>query len=255
MATTLCGAQFEQIAPPLDASAAAWSDWVAALATWKGEARANSSWPSPFYADKGLAWARTSFLQPQTMLHDRSLFDNTKEKGGGEGWTVDRYLDDLEARYGGVDSVLLWHSYPNIGVDDRNQFDMMDSLPGGRSGVRKLVAAFHTRSVRVLLPYNPWDQGTRNTGAADHETMVRAVIDVGADGFNGDTMPGINSSFMAVASELGKPLAFEPEFGMENISDLKHDVMSWGYWNYTPSATLAPAVSACNLTSNLPRCL
>ena len=124
--------------------------------------------------------------------------------------------------------------------------------------MRKLVKAFHARNVRVLLPYNPWDQGTRNTGtcvdalcfgytcrrlidlpplagAADHETMVRAVIDVGADGFNGDTMPGINSSFMDVAKELGKPLAFEPEFGMNNISDIRHDVMSWGYWNYTPS--------------------
>ena len=94
----------------------------------------------------------------QTMLHDRYLFDESKERGGGEGWTVDTYLDDLEQRYGGVDSVLLWHSYPNIGVDDRNQFDMLDSLPGGRDGVRRLVAAFHARGVRVLLPYNPWDQ-------------------------------------------------------------------------------------------------
>ena len=87
-ATTLCATQFEQIAPPADSSAAAWSSWVAALAPWKAEARSNSSWPSPFYADDHLAWARTSFLQPQTMLHDRLLFDNSKEKGGGEGWTV-----------------------------------------------------------------------------------------------------------------------------------------------------------------------
>ena len=98
------------------------------------------------------------------MLHDRYLFDESKERGGGEGWTVDAYLDDLEQRYGGVDSVLLWHSYPNIGIDDRNQFDMLDSLPGGRSGVRRLVADFHARGVRVLLPYNPWDQ-VRHTSA------------------------------------------------------------------------------------------
>ena len=80
--------------------------------------------------------------------------------------------------------------------------------------------------------------------------MVRAVIDVGADGFNGDTMPGINASFMEVASKLGKPLAFEPEFGMNNISDLAHDVLSWGYWNYTPSASLAPAVSSYKFVEN-----
>ena len=46
-------------------------------------------------------------------------------------WTVDKYLDDLVARYGGVDAVLLWQGYPNIGVDDRNQYDLLRSLPGG----------------------------------------------------------------------------------------------------------------------------
>ena len=27
-----------------------------------------------------------------------------------------RYLDDLTQRYGGIDSVLVWPSYPNLGI-------------------------------------------------------------------------------------------------------------------------------------------
>ena len=47
------------------------------------------------------------------MLHDRYLFDRETNA-----WTVDRYLDDVEERYGGIDSVLVWQFYPNSGVDD-----------------------------------------------------------------------------------------------------------------------------------------
>ena len=32
--------------------------------------------------------------------------------------------------------------YPNIGIDDRNQFDMLDSLPGGIDSFRQLVNDF-----------------------------------------------------------------------------------------------------------------
>lgn len=64
-------------------------------------------------------------------------------------WTVDRWLQDVDLRYGGVDSVLLWHSYPNIGVDDRNQFQMLQSLPD----FPQLVRDFHRRGVKVLVPY------------------------------------------------------------------------------------------------------
>ena len=46
------------------------------------------------YDDQRLSWARTSFIQPQMMLHDKFIFDRTKNI-----WTVDKYLNDLKDRY------------------------------------------------------------------------------------------------------------------------------------------------------------
>ena len=71
-------------------------------------------------------------MQPQMMVHDRYFYDPASGK-----YTVDRYLDDLEKRYGGIDAVLIWSTYPNMGVDDRNQLQMVESMPGGIEGVQQ----------------------------------------------------------------------------------------------------------------------
>jgi hypothetical protein len=61
-----------------------------AVSAWRGETRAALGLPSKWYDDQRLAWAATSFLQPQAMLHDRLLFNGSLERGGGEGpWRAD----------------------------------------------------------------------------------------------------------------------------------------------------------------------
>ena len=67
-----------------------------------------------------MQWTQSSFIQPQMMVHDRYFYDPVAGR-----YTVDRYLDDLEKRYGGIDAVLIWPTYPNMGIDDRNQHEMV----------------------------------------------------------------------------------------------------------------------------------
>jgi hypothetical protein len=49
-----------------------------------------------------LKWTQSSFFQPHMMAHDRYFYDPVAHR-----YTVDRYLDDLRKRYGGIDAVLV----------------------------------------------------------------------------------------------------------------------------------------------------
>ena len=140
--------------PPIPRNMTSWYDWITALIDYRHTALNALSYNSSHYDSPASTFIRRLFIQPQAMIHDRYLYSPDT------GYTVDRYLDDVTARYGGIDAVLLWHSYPNIGVDARNQFDMLRSLPGYPTQVKAAVDRFHARGVRVLLPFNPWDTGT-----------------------------------------------------------------------------------------------
>ncbi|HUO13741.1 MAG TPA: formylglycine-generating enzyme family protein [Verrucomicrobiae bacterium] len=165
-------------------------------------------------------------MQPQMMVQERYFYDPVAGK-----YTVDRYLDDLEKRYGGIDAVLIWPTYPNMGIDDRNQHDMIRSMPGGISGVKQMVADFHRRGVRVLFPMMMWDQGTRDPGMSWPDAIASLMSETGADGINGDTQDGVPLAFSLAADKVGHPLAFQPEDGPADEA-LAWNVMTWGQYQF-----------------------
>ena len=116
-----------------------------------------------------------------TCSYDRFFYDPSTGT-----YTPDKFLDDLKSRYGGVDSILMWPTYTNIGSDDRNQFDYFRTMPGGLDGVRNVTLQLKARGVRVLWPYNPWDTGTQREDRSDEDTFAALLKQTGGDGFNGE---------------------------------------------------------------------
>lgn len=210
--------------------------WLEDITHWRMEARVRAGYSGKEYERPELKWTQSSFIQPQMMVEDQYFYD----PGTGH-YTVDKYLDDLEKRYGGIDSVLIWPVYPNIGIDNRNQYDMVRAMPGGVPGVKQMVANFHRRGVKVLFPFMAWDQGTHDVGAADWDATAKLMAEVGADGINGDTLRGIPRAFRTASDAVGHPLALEPEHSFPSpFEALAWNNMEWGYWQY-PNA---PMVSA-----------
>jgi len=100
--------------------------WLKDLQHWRTERRIRIAYDPSRYELPAFQWTQSSFIQPQMMVHDRYFYDPVAGR-----YTVDRYVDDLEKRYGGIDAVLVWATYPNMGIDDRNQLQMVESMPDG----------------------------------------------------------------------------------------------------------------------------
>ena len=202
------------------------SEWLADITHWRMERRIRVGFDPARYEMPELKWAQSAFMQPQMMVHDRYFYDPVEHR-----YTVDRYLNDLTSRYGGIDAVLLWPTYPNMGIDDRNQLDMVRSMPGGVEGLRKMIDDFHHHGVHVLFPMMMWDQGTHDPGKPWPDAIADLMKEIGADGINGDTQDGVPLAFSLAAEKINHPLVFEPE-GSPHDEALAWDVMTWGQYTY-----------------------
>ena len=212
--------------PPNPCSPFTHDRWLADLKHWRTERRIRIAYDPSRYDMPAFKWTQSSFMQPQMMVHDRYFYDPAAGR-----YTVDRYVDDLEKRYGGIDAVLVWSTYPNMGIDDRNQLEMVKSMPGGVEGVRQMVADFHRRGVRVLFPMMMWDEGTRQPSQPWPQAIAELMKQIDADGINGDTQDGVPLGFSLAANQIGHPLVFEPE-GSPSDEALAWNVMTWGQYSF-----------------------
>jgi hypothetical protein len=196
-----------------------WPAWRADLAAWRVSARARLDYRGDAYDDPATRWASTAYSVAQIWLWDERLFDHATQR-----FTVDRFLDAV-APHGGFDGIVLWHAYPVIGIDDRNQFDFYRDVPG----LAALITDFRARGIRTFVDYNPWDTGTRRTGRDDAEELSALVAELGADGVFLDTMKEGNSSLVRALRSTTPPQVLEGESRVPNARIEDHQ-LSWAQW-------------------------
>ena len=112
-----CGVKHSDL-PPLGhlqiggpATANVTDSWRAKLRAWREGCLAELKLSAAIYDVPQLAWGKTAYFQPLMMPFDRYFYNATLGN-----YTVARYLDSLTEQYSGIDSVLLWPTYTNIGA-------------------------------------------------------------------------------------------------------------------------------------------
>ncbi|SPE57296.1 conserved exported hypothetical protein [Verrucomicrobia bacterium] len=203
---------------------AEWPAFRRALAGWRTQVRAQLKYDDALYRRRDFAWSASNYCCGFLMAWDQQFYDHQSGR-----YTVEAFLDEGERQFGGYDSIVLWQAYPRIGVDERNQFDFYRDLPGGLTGLRRVVRRCHRRGVRVYVDYNPWDTGTRREGKADIEALVELVLALEADGIFLDTLNKGGPDFRAKldAARPGVILEGEDAVPLENLAEY---LASWAQW-------------------------
>lgn len=164
------------------------------------------------YSRKDLAWIKESYIIVLQMAWDREFFDRTTGK-----YNFPEVLKKGISQLGKIDVYGLWPTWPRLGLDQRNQWDMYRDLPGGTGQIRNFVRLAHQTDTKFFISYNPWDKSTRHE---EHLAgMAELLKDTEADGVILDTQGASGSRLQASADSVRKGVVMYSE-GMAVVKDM-----------------------------------
>ena len=164
------------------------------------------------YERPDLAWIKESYIIILQMAWDREFYDRTTGK-----YNFADVIRKGNALFGNIDVYAIWPTWPRLGLDQRNQWDLYRDLPGGTVQLRTFSRVAHLSNTRFFIAYNPWDNSTRKEDP--YKGISRMIQETEADGLVLDTRGSSNRELQAAADSVRKGVIMYSE-GMAIIQDM-----------------------------------
>ena len=162
------------------------------------------------YKRQDFQWIKRAYIIHMMMAWDHHFYD------AGEYQVVD-FIRRGKKWYGGDDVIGIWPTWPTLGLDQRNQWDLYHGLPGGLPALKQLSQQLKNEGVKLFIAYNPWDESTRKE---DHlKGMAELIRKTDADGVVLDTRGSSSKELQDVADEVKKGVIMYSE-GMAIPKDM-----------------------------------
>jgi formylglycine-generating enzyme required for sulfatase activity len=200
-----------------------WEEWRIALQSWRKRKQSQLKYDGTSYLSDEFNWVSSNFSCCFIMICDSDFYDYKANE-----YRIHGLIKRGKQEYGGYDSVVLWHAYPRIGLDDRNQYDFYREMPHGLSGIKEVTEQFHQAGIKVFIDYNPWDKGTRREQQPDIDLLIDLLKSIDADGIFLDTMkdaPGFREKLDSVK----EGIVLEGEIALP-LEHIQSHHMSWAQW-------------------------
>ncbi len=142
-----------------------------------------------------LSWIRHSYIMLLQFAWDRTYFDQTKGS-----YNFYEHMFKYDPLIGKYDVYINWPTWPRLGLDQRNQWDMYRDLPGGLEEIKRQVKFANDAGRKYFISYNPWDEGTKKE---DHLQGMKSMLEfLGADGVVLDTRGESSTELQAMADNV-----------------------------------------------------
>ena len=165
------------------------------------------------YKRKDLAWVRNTYLMHLMMSWDKFFYNATQNK-----YTLPSFVDRGNKLYGGDDIITIWPSWPTLGLDQRNQFDLYKDLPGGLSAIKKISNDLIAENKHLFVSYNPWDVDTHKQN--HYSGLSWLINNTNADGVVLDTQGSSSDTLQNSADTVRKGVIMYSE-GMAVPKDMQ----------------------------------
>jgi len=111
------------------------------------------------FGRKDLQWIRHSYVMHLLQAWDKFVYDSKDKR-----YHLLDFINRGKSWYGGDDVIGIWPTWPSLGLDQRNQFDLFRDLPGGTKKLKAISSEMRKQGTKFFVCYNPWDESTRSEG-------------------------------------------------------------------------------------------
>ena len=137
-------------------------------------------------------WIRKNYITHFTFAYGKESFNYSKKK-----FNIEKIIKEGK-EFGGYDSLIFWHQYPRLGLDNTNQWHLYKYLPEQYKTIKKIVKECHKNGIKFFIPFKPWD--VKSNESLDHhaEFLENFISKTNIDGFFLDTMSSVPESFLRI---------------------------------------------------------
>jgi iron(II)-dependent oxidoreductase len=127
------------------------------------------------YTRDDLKWIRQAYVIFLQFAWDQAFYSREDGK-----YRLEEQINHGMKLFGGYDVIGIWPTWPRLGLDERNQWDLFRDMPGGITMLKSLSQQTREHNIKFFIVYNQWDESTRKENPS--EALTRIIGDVDADG-------------------------------------------------------------------------